>query len=78
MHARVASTWICPSKCEKLNVRSYVPTSTPKNVTLRVFGFGNVMIPVVNKFGFVMKNISSFSSMMFPSNRKILKPQDVW
>ncbi len=58
MHVRVVLfTWICPSKCEKLNVRSFVPTFTPKFVTMNSFGFGNVMILIVDKFGFVMNNI---------------------
>jgi hypothetical protein len=42
-----------------------VLASAQKTTSVRMFGFDNVMVPILNKFGFVAKNISSFSSMIF-------------
>jgi hypothetical protein len=59
----IISIGIRTSKCRMLNIRSYVPTFAPKITTLRIFRYGNVMVPSVHKFGFVAKDIFSFSSM---------------
>jgi hypothetical protein len=56
MHIGIVFTKICPSECGKLNVRSFVPTFALKIVALRIFDFGNVMVPNVNKFGSTTKN----------------------
>ncbi len=53
-------TRIGPSKCRMLNVRSFVPTFAPKITTLRIFGYGNVMVPSVHKFGYVAKDFFLF------------------
>jgi hypothetical protein len=42
-----------------------VEASTRKTTLVRMFGFDNVMVPILNKFGFVAKNIY-FSSSMIP------------
>jgi hypothetical protein len=66
--AGVVSTKMCPSKCGKLNVRSFVLTSTLKMATLRISSFDKVMVQSVNKSDYIAKNISSSSSMI-PSIR---------
>jgi hypothetical protein len=63
IHVGVVSTEISPLKCGKLNVRSFVPTFAPNITTLRIFGSDNVIVPIVNKYGFVAKSIYSSLSM---------------
>jgi len=68
IHAGAILTNICPSKCGKLNVRSFVLTYAPKIVTLEISSSGNVIVPSVNKSCSTTKNISYFSCMI-PSIR---------
>jgi hypothetical protein len=66
MHVSILSIRIYPLKCGKLNVRSFVSIFGPKIATLRIFDFGNVMVPSVNKYGSTTKSIS-FYLFMTPS-----------
>ncbi len=59
-------TRICPSECGKLNIRSYVLTFALNIATLIIYNHGNLMVPSVNKFGYIIKNIS-FSLPITPS-----------
>jgi len=40
----IISIEIGPSKCKMLNVRSFVSTFAPKITTMRIFGYGNVIV----------------------------------
>jgi hypothetical protein len=66
MRASVISTRIYPLKCEKLNVKSFISISLLKIVALKIFDSNNVMVPSVNKYGYLVKNIFS-SSYVIPS-----------
>lgn len=66
MWANVSSTQNCPLECGKLNMRFLILIFAPKIATLRIFNYGNVMVSLINKFGFVARNIS-FSSFVMPS-----------
>jgi len=57
----ILSTQIYPLECGKLHVRSSIPTSTPKTTTLKFFNSDNVMVPIVNKYGYATKSFFFFS-----------------
>jgi len=56
----VLSTQICPLECGKLNMKSSIPTSAPKSMALKFFNYGNVMVLIVNKYGYAAKSMSSY------------------
>ncbi len=55
----VVSIWIYPSKCGNLNVISFVSISALKIIALRISSSNNVVVPIINKSGFITKSISS-------------------